>query len=68
MLLIGYVLKSKPKIVEVRVTWSLSGKIILKELKCPKCGANLPLPKLGKDYIKCPYCGTIIRIVEEPKW
>jgi len=68
MLLIIRLLRSKPKIVEIRVTWSPSGEITLEELRCPKCGASLPLPKPGQDYIKCPYCGTIVKIVEEPKW
>jgi len=61
-------LKSRPKVVKVSVEWSPSGKTVLEEIKCPNCGATLPLPKPGQDYVKCAYCGTVVKIVEEPKW
>jgi len=61
-------LKSRPKVVKVSVEWSPSGKTALEEIKCPNCGATLPMPEPGQDYVKCTYCGTIVKIVEEPKW
>jgi len=63
-----HLLKSKPKVVKVSVEWSPSSKATLEEIKCPNCGAMLPLPKPGQDYVKCPYCGAVIKIIEEPKW
>ena len=57
-----------PKIMKVSVEWSPSGRIALEKLKCPNCGASLPMPKPGEDYVKCPYCGITIKITEEPKW
>ena len=61
-------LKEKPKIIEVRVSWDPSGKLLVEELKCPYCGASLPEPKPGQEFIKCEYCGRTIKLVEEPRW
>ena len=62
------VLKEKPQIVEVKVSWDPSGKLLVEELKCPYCGASLPEPKPGQEFIKCRYCGRTVRLVEEPRW
>ncbi|OYT30833.1 MAG: hypothetical protein B6U94_05135 [Thermofilum sp. ex4484_79] len=63
-----YAVKSKPKIVELKVSWNPSGKLTTEELKCPYCGASLPLPSPGQEFIKCPYCGRTVKLIEEPKW
>ncbi len=63
-----YASKSKPQIVELKVSWDPSGKLTTEELKCPYCGATLPPPKPGQEYIVCPYCGRTIKLIEEPKW
>ncbi|RLE92779.1 MAG: hypothetical protein DRN04_09290 [Thermoprotei archaeon] len=60
--------KPRPRIYEVKVTWSPGGKLSVEEFRCPKCGADLPPPKPGQEYIECPYCGATIKIVEEPLW
>ena len=37
--------------------------VIVKEIKCPRCGAILELPKKG-SIIKCSYCGAVIKAVD----
>jgi len=61
-------LKPRPRVVEVKVSWDPSGRLDVEELKCPYCGASLPEPKPGQEFIKCPYCGRTVKLVEEPKW
>lgn len=61
-------LKPKPKIYKIEVTWQPSGEIAVEALTCPKCGAPLPKPKPGQEYLKCPYCGATIKLVEKPIW
>ncbi len=64
----AYLLKPKPQIVELKVSWDPSGRIAVEELKCPYCGASLPAPEPAQEYIKCGYCGKTIKLVEEPRW
>ncbi|HDD64477.1 MAG: hypothetical protein B6U94_07300 [Thermofilum sp. ex4484_79] len=68
--LLYFAFKPTPKIVkyEVKVSWDPSGKLAVEELRCPKCGATLPPPKPGDEYVKCQYCGAVIKLVEEPIW
>ena len=68
-LLLAYkLLRPQPQVLEVKVSWDPSGKLAVEELKCPHCGASLPLPEPGKDVVRCRYCGRLVRLVEEPKW
>ncbi|RLE68041.1 MAG: hypothetical protein DRJ43_06280 [Thermoprotei archaeon] len=61
-------LKPRPQVLEVKVSWDPSGKLAVEELKCPYCGASLPAPEPGQEYIKCKYCGRTVKLVEEPIW
>lgn len=33
-------------------------------LRCTHCGAPLPQPKKGEEYVKCDYCGYLNRVVD----
>ena len=70
LLTIYFSREKKP--IEIKQTVELSGSPIVKEIKCPNCGAILD-PKTiqvidGKPYEKCIYCGNMFEVTEEPKW
>jgi predicted Zn finger-like uncharacterized protein len=48
------------------------GKIKVQEIKCPNCSASLDIRQIkitnGIPTIKCPYCGYVFEVTEEPKW
>ncbi len=37
----------------------------LETLKCPRCGADIPVPPVGARSVRCEYCGNESRVVEE---
>jgi len=39
---------------------SFTSEPMILELRCPKCGASLPMPTT--NFIQCKYCGTILTI------
>jgi uncharacterized Zn-finger protein len=47
-------------------------QIRVHEIRCPNCSASLDIRKIevtnGIPIVKCPYCGYIFEITEEPKW
>ena len=57
---------------QFHVTMAGSGTLKQKEMNCRSCGAplkeeNLTVAK-GAVVVKCPYCGTVYSLEEEPKW
>jgi len=44
-----------------------SGKLNVKELKCPKCGGSLQYDEVRKLLV-CPYCKAVSQVEEEPLW
>ena len=47
-------------------------QIRVHEIRCPNCSASLDIRKIevtsGIPTVKCPYCGYIFEVTEEPKW
>lgn len=37
-------------------------------LRCVKCGAPLPQPEKGSEYVRCEYCGTVQRVVDASQY
>jgi len=68
--LLYIVWKRQPTKVVQKV--EVPGKIEVHEIKCPNCSASLDIRRIqvinGIPTIKCPYCGHISEITEEPKW
>ena len=57
---------------DFHVTMGVSGQVVQKEINCRSCGAplkeeNLTVAK-GAVIVKCPYCGSVYSLEEEPKW
>ncbi len=58
--------------VNIDTSKDLEGESSLKDLRCKHCGA----PLTDKDVtitdagviVRCPYCGAVYRLEEEPKW
>jgi predicted Zn finger-like uncharacterized protein len=72
IILIYYLKRTtKIEITEKREV-DLSGKVTLEQVKCPNCSANVDLKTLeirhGVPSVKCPYCGKVFEVSEEPKW
>jgi len=65
---------AKPTLVSqtFNVKMEGSGEFKEKELKCKSCGAPLGDKNLtvieGGIMAKCPYCGAIYALQEQPKW
>ncbi len=57
---------------EFHVTMGGSGEFEDREIKCKSCGAPLKDEHLtvikGGIMVKCPYCGSVYALEEEPKW
>jgi hypothetical protein len=57
---------------EFHVTMGSSGDLKEKEMSCKSCGAPLTEKNLtvikGGIMAKCPYCGKVYALEEEPKW
>jgi hypothetical protein len=70
ILLLYFSREKKP--IEIKQTINVSGPIMMKELHCPNCGANLNAEKTividGRPFIKCDYCGNNFEVTEEPTW
>jgi len=60
------------KPIEIRQTVTLSGPPVVKEVRCPNCGAMVDPTKpqivAGRPYVTCSYCGNKFELTEEPKW
>lgn len=56
----------------VNVTMGGSGEFKEKKIKCPSCSAPVEDKDLkmidGGIMVKCPYCGSMSALQEEPKW
>jgi len=69
-LLIYFGRERKP--IEIKQTLTVSGPPVIKEVKCPNCGAIVDPTKAqivdGKPYVTCSYCGNKFELTEEPKW
>jgi DNA-directed RNA polymerase subunit RPC12/RpoP len=67
-----YLGRGEKKPIEIRQTVNLSGTPVVKEVKCPNCGAIVDPTKVevitGKPYVTCSYCGNKFELTEEPKW
>jgi predicted Zn finger-like uncharacterized protein len=65
-----YYVTRKPKTVIQRL--EVSGQMKGAAIKCPNCSASIDANEIkivsGVPYVKCPYCGTIFEVTEEPKW
>jgi hypothetical protein len=65
---------AKPTLVSqtFNVKMEGTGQTEQKELKCRNCGASLSEKDLnvveGAVMMKCPYCGTVAKFEEAPKW
>mgnify|MGYP000023414389 FL=1 len=50
----------------------IPAQIKVHEIKCPNCSASLDIRQIkvtnGIPTIKCPYCGYVFEVTEEPKW
>jgi len=68
LILAFLVYRTLVKPAPITVHWSPSGPLKLEELKCPNCGATLKVDDPSKTRVICPYCGRVVKIVEEPKW
>ena len=70
ILIIYFSQEKKP--VEIKQTLELSGTPMVKEAKCPNCGAILNPNTIqvidGRPYMTCSYCGNTFELTEEPKW
>ncbi|RLI20676.1 hypothetical protein DRO45_03400 [Candidatus Bathyarchaeota archaeon] len=48
------------------------GRIKVQEIKCPNCSASIDIDQIkivnGVPTVKCPYCGHVFEVTEEPKW
>ena len=58
--------------VEINTSEDLAGEGKLHDLKCKHCGATLSAKDIeitnAGVIVKCPYCGAVYRLEEEPKW
>lgn len=67
-----YLGRGEKKPIEIRQTVNLSGTPVIKDVKCPNCGAVVDPTKVevvdGKPYVTCRYCGNKFELTEEPKW
>ncbi len=58
--------------VEINTSKDLAGEGKLHDLKCKHCGATLSAKDItitnAGVIVKCPYCGAVYRLEEEPKW
>ena len=67
---IAYNITRKPKTIIQRL--EVSGQMKAASIKCPNCGASIDVNQIkivsGVPYGTCPYCGTTIEVIEEPKW
>ncbi len=58
--------------VNINTSKDLAGEAELHDLKCKHCGATLSAKDIeitdAGVIVKCPYCGAVYRLEEEPKW
>ena len=58
--------------VNISTSKDLAGEAELHDLKCKHCGATLSADDIkitdAGVIVKCPYCGAVYRLEEEPKW
>ncbi len=56
----------------INTSEDLGGDAKLHDLKCRHCGATLTEKDVSITnagvIVKCPYCGAVYRLEEEPKW
>ncbi len=60
------------QVVNISTSKDLAGEAKLHDLKCRHCGATLSADDIkitdSGVIVKCPYCGAVYRLEEEPKW
>lgn len=60
------------KPIEIKQTLDISGAPVVRQVKCPNCGAVLNPNTVqvidGRPYMTCTYCGNKFELTEEPKW
>ncbi|MGD0979231.1 MAG: hypothetical protein ABR962_08845 [Candidatus Bathyarchaeia archaeon] len=60
------------KPIEIKQTVSVTGPVVVKEVRCPNCNASVDPTKAqvidGKPYVTCSYCGHKFELTEEPTW
>ena len=69
--LIAYFARER-KPVEIRQEVTITSPMVVKEMRCPNCGALLNAETVqvfdGKPYMTCDYCGNRFEVTEEPTW
>ena len=69
-LILYYARKQQPTKIVQKI--EVPGRIKVQETKCPNCSASLDIRQIkitdGIPTIKCPYCGYVFEVTEEPKW
>jgi len=58
--------------VKIDTSKDMGGESALKDIRCKHCGAPLSAKDItitnAGVIVKCPYCGAVYRLEEEPKW
>ena len=70
--IVFYIRWKEPTRVEVHQTIELPSGIEMEKLQCRSCGATLKAENVNITnagvIVRCPYCGSVYRLEEEPKW
>ena len=66
------VLSRERKPLEIKQSLTVTGPIVVNEVRCPNCNAVVDPTKAevfdGKPYVKCSYCGNKFELTEKPTW